>query len=166
MREFLRPSEDGEYEEYYVPVMAACAGIGEAVFNDWQEWVLRGHHGEKEENIQPFKWRGLGKYGGHTKLYSLAKKQNASWTSFLPDNLRFGAVGTAVGYTEFDPTFDLDEYFSNTETKPTMTAEVIELEPLPDTQGCQAWAFKKSSDDAVKERANDVRSQRDPQRST
>ena len=26
---FLRPSEDGEYESYYVPVMAACAGIGD-----------------------------------------------------------------------------------------------------------------------------------------
>ena len=157
LREFLRPSEDGEYEEYYVPVMAACAGIGQAVFDDWVEWVLRGHHGEKDENVQAFKWRGLGKYGGHTKLYSLAKKQNASWTSFLPDHLRFGAVGTAVGYTEFDPTFDLDEYFSATEKKPTMTAEVIELEPLPDTQKVQKRGRpKKSSDDAAKERANDV----------
>ena len=29
LQEFLRPSEDGEYEDYYVPVMAACAGVGE-----------------------------------------------------------------------------------------------------------------------------------------
>ena len=39
---FLRPSEDGEYESYYVPVMAACAGVGEAIFDDWVEWVLSG----------------------------------------------------------------------------------------------------------------------------
>ena len=65
--------------------MAACAGVGEALFDDWVDWVLRGHHGEKHENIQPFKWRGLGKYGGHTKLYSLAKKQDPNWTSQLPE---------------------------------------------------------------------------------
>ena len=56
-----RPSEDGEYEDYYLPVMAACAGVGKALFDDWVDWVLRGHHGEKPENIKPFKWRGLGK---------------------------------------------------------------------------------------------------------
>ena len=39
---FLRPSDDGEYESYYVPVMAACAGIGEAVFDHWVTWVLKG----------------------------------------------------------------------------------------------------------------------------
>ena len=103
LENFLRPSEDGEYETYYVPVLAACAGIGEAVFDDWVDWVLRGHHGEKDENIKPFKWRGLGNYSGHTTLYSLAKKQDPSWTSFLPSELRFGAVGSAVGYTEHDP---------------------------------------------------------------
>ena len=41
LREFLRPSDDDEYEAYYVPVMAACAGIGEMVFDDWVEWVLK-----------------------------------------------------------------------------------------------------------------------------
>ena len=50
------------------------------LFDDWVDWVLRGHHGEKEENIQPFKWSGLGNYGGHTTLYSLAKKQDPNWT--------------------------------------------------------------------------------------
>ena len=70
-------SDDDEYESYYVPVMAACAGVGHVLFDNWVEWVLRGHHGHKEENIRPFKWRGLGKYAGHTKLYSLAKKQRS-----------------------------------------------------------------------------------------
>ena len=76
LQSFLRPSEDGEYEDYYLPVMAACAGVGSVLFDDWVDWVLRGHHGEKNENIQPFKWRGLGNYSGHTTLYSLAKKQD------------------------------------------------------------------------------------------
>ena len=64
LKSFLRPSEDGEYEDYYLPVMAACAGVGSVLFDDWVDWVLRGHHGEKSENIQPFKWRGLGNYSG------------------------------------------------------------------------------------------------------
>ena len=73
LENFLRPSEDGEYESYYVPVMAGCAGVGEPLFDSWVEWVLKGHHGEKPENIEPFKWRGLGSFSGHTTLYSLAK---------------------------------------------------------------------------------------------
>ena len=40
LREFLEPSEDGEYESYFVPVMAACAGVGHALFDDWVDWVL------------------------------------------------------------------------------------------------------------------------------
>ena len=104
-----RTSSDDEYESYYVPVMAACAGVGHVLFDDWVDWVLRGHHGHKEENIRPFKWKGLGKYAGHTKLYSLAKKQDPNWTSKLPRDLRFGAAGGAVGYTETDPLVSFDE---------------------------------------------------------
>ena len=84
LREFLEPTNDDEYESYYVPVMAACAGVGGVLFDDWVDWVIRGHHGHKEENTRPFKWKGLGKYAGHTKLYSLAKKQDANWTRHLP----------------------------------------------------------------------------------
>jgi len=155
LREFLRPSEDGEYESYYVPVMAACAGIGGDVFDDWVEWVLKGHHGEKEENIRPFKWRGLGNYAGHTTLYSLAKKQDPNWTRSLPDNLRFGAVGGASGYTEFDPLPELDNVLDTYTEKPM--GEVVELEPLPDaSQAKRRGRPKKSSDDAAKERSDDV----------
>ena len=155
LESFLRPSEDGEYESYYVPVLAACAGIGGAVFDSWVTWVLKGHHGEKDENIQPFKWRGLGNYAGHTTLYSLAKKQDPNWTKSLPDHLKFGAVGGAVGYTEFDPLPQLDVVLDTYTEKPM--GNVIELEPLPDTTSVKkAGRPKKSSDDAAKERASDV----------
>ena len=152
---FLRPSEDGEYESYYVPVMAACAGVGEPVFDNWVEWVLRGHHGEKPENTAAFKWRGLGSYSGHTTLYSLAKKQDPDWTRKLPSNLRFGAAGSAAGYTEFDPMPDLDELIHT--FKGEKMGDVIEMEPLPDTQQVKRRGRpKKSSDDMAKERESDV----------
>ena len=155
LNSFLRPSEDGEYESYYVPVMAACAGIGEAIFDDWVEWVLKGHHGEKPENIEPFKWRGLGSFSGHTTIYSLAKKQDPDWTKKLPSNLRFGAAGGASGYTEFDPLPDLDELINT--FKGEKMGEVVELEPLPDSQAVKKRGRpKKSSDDMAKERENDV----------
>ena len=152
---FLRPSDDGEYESYYVPVMAACAGIGEAVFDHWVTWVLKGHHGDKPENILPFKWRGLGNYAGHTTLYSLAKKQDPDWTQKLPDDLRFRAAGTAAGYTEVDPLMSFDDVISHN-TEPM--DNVIELEPLPDAQQAKRRGRpKKNSNDAAKEREEDVR---------
>ena len=149
---FLVPSEDGEYESYYVPVMAACAGVGGAIFDNWVDWVLRGHHGEKPENTKPFKWRGLGKHSGPAKLYSLAKKQDSNWTSQLPPEFRFGAVGTAVGYTEFDGLPNFDDIINSIE-KPMDP----EFEPIPDTsQAKKSGRPKKSSSDAAKERENDV----------
>ena len=153
---FLRPSEDGEYESYYVPVLAACAGIGQGVFDAWVTWVLKGHHGEKPENILPFKWRGLGSYSGYTSLYAMAKRQDSSWTSKLPSELRFRAAGSAAGYTETDPLVSFDEII-NTNT-PQMN-NVIELEPLPDQQLApkRRGRPKKSNDDAAKEREEDVR---------
>ena len=155
LQSFLRPSEDGEYEDYYVPVMAGCAGVGSVLFDDWVEWVLRGHHGEKSENIQPFKWRGLGNYSGHTTLYSLAKKQDPNWTSQLPSHLRFGAAGSAAGYTEFDPLVSFDDILTTALKKPM--DNVIPLEPLPDTtQVKKKGRPKKSDDDMAKQRENDV----------
>ena len=160
LSDFLRPSEDGEYEDYYLPVMAACAGVGKAIFDDWVDWVLRGHHGEKDENTKPFKWRGLGNYAGHTTLYSLAKKQDAGWTKSLPSHLRFGAVGTAVGYTEFDPMPDFGTYITQRKENTMQGADDIQQEPLPDQSQAvttKRGRPKKSSDDAAKERADDVR---------
>ena len=132
LREFLDPSEDGEYESYFVPVMAACAGVGQAIFDDWVDWVLRGHHGEKPENSQPFKWRGLGNFAGHTSLYAMAKKQDRGWTSKLPRALVFGAVGSAVGYTECDPQPDFHEVIIAAGASNNTETNMIEPEPLPD----------------------------------
>jgi predicted P-loop ATPase len=158
LENFLRPSEDDEYESYYVPVMAACAGIGEGVFDSWVTWVLKGHHGEKQENIQPFKWRGLGNFAGHTSLYALAKKQDYSWTSKLPSNLRFGAVGTAVGYTEVDPQPDFEDVIMSSVGKQIKETNMIEPEPLPDVSVAKTRGRpKKSSSDQAKEREEDVR---------
>ena len=158
LENFLRPSEDGEYEYYYVPVMAACAAIGQPLFDSWVTWVLKGHHGEKDENIQPFKWRGLSHPNPVTKLYSLAKRQDPSWTSALPDHLRFGAAGGAVGYTEHDPMPSFDEIISQAKGE----SMDIEMEPLPDTQVPKKRGRpKKSNDDAAKEREADVRKVKD-----
>ena len=159
LREFLRPSEDGEYESYYMPVMAGCAGVGSVLFDDWVDWVLRGHHGEKDENIRPFKWRGLGKYAGYTTLYSLAKKQDANWTKRLPAHLRFGAAGNAAGYSEFDPVPDFGQYIQQIKGGHMFEdVDAVAPEPLPDaTQAVKKGRPKKSQDDAAKERAGDVR---------
>ncbi len=153
LRNFLTPSEDGEYETRYVPVMAACAAIGQPVFDDWVDWVLRGHHGEKNENIQPFKWRGLGNHSGPAKLYSLAKRQSSNWSSQLPPELRFGAVGSAVGYIEFDALPNFDDVINNLEVKLDP-----EFEPVPDASQAKRTKGrpKRSSSDAAKEREGDV----------
>ena len=155
LENFLRPSEDGEYESYYVPVLAACAGVGQSLFDSWVAWVLKGHHGEKRENILPFKWKGLGNYSGHTTLYAMAKKQDASWTSKLPSKLRFRAAGSAAGYTETDPLVSFDDVISHNETSMDNDYQV---EPLPDTEVApkRRGRPKKSNDDAAKERENDV----------
>jgi len=154
LRNFLVPSEDGEYETRYVPVMAACAAIGQPVFDDWVDWVLRGHHGEKRENIQPFKWRGLGNHSGPAKLYSLAKRQSSSWSSQLPPELRFGAVGSAVGYIEFDALPNFDDVINNLEVKLDP-----EFEPIPDASQAKRTKGrpKRSGSDAAKEREDDVK---------
>ncbi|OUV25087.1 MAG: hypothetical protein CBC48_16825 [bacterium TMED88] len=153
LKNFLIPSEDGEYETRYVPVMAACAAIGQPLFDDWVDWVLRGHHGEKHENIQPFKWRGLGNHSGPAKLYSLAKRQSSNWASQLPPELRFGAVGSAVGYIEFDALPTFDEVINNLEVKMDP-----EFEPVPDASQAKRTKGrpKRSGSDAAKEREGDV----------
>ena len=153
LKNFLLPSEDEEYESRYVPVMAACAAIGQPVFDAWVDWVLRGHHGEKPENIQPFKWRGLGNHSGPAKLYSLAKRQNSNWASQLPPELRFGAVGSAVGYIEFDALPNFDDVINNLEVKLDP-----EFEPVPDASQAKRTKGrpKRSGSDAAKEREGDV----------
>ena len=163
LKNFLRPTDDGEYNSYYLPVMAACAGVGGELFDAWVDWVLRGHHGSKEENTAAWKWRGLGNFAGHTTLYSLCKKQDPNWTKLLPSELKFGAVGTAAGYTEFDELPDFDNVINTLKpmTKKNTAPENFELpEPLPDmgtpTAKKTRGRPKKSSDDLAKERESDV----------
>lgn len=102
LRNFLRPSEDGEYEDYYLPVTAACASVGQEIFDDWVDWVLRGHHGEKPSNSKAFKWRGLNKSSALT-LYKLAKEQDPNWYSKLPAEFKSQSLKRGKGYQEVDP---------------------------------------------------------------
>lgn len=90
LRHFLDVSEDGEYNDVYVPVLAACAAIGEPVVNAWIDWVSRGHHGDKPENMDPrLKWAGLGQRSGPSSLFAMAKRQDESWAKRLPPKLRY-----------------------------------------------------------------------------
>ena len=67
---------------------------------------LRGHHGDtKKKTFSHLNGEVSVRYAGHTKLYSLAKKQDSNWTSLsCLLNLRFGAARwSRKGYTETDP---------------------------------------------------------------
>ena len=100
LENFLEPSSDGEYESYFTPVMAACASVGEQLWDAWLTWVDRGHHGQKEANRQPSKWQGLGTH--FSKLYSLAKKQDPGWKNKLPKELQYVSPGAQKGYAAAD----------------------------------------------------------------
>ena len=163
LENLLRPSDDGEYESYYVPVMAACAGVGQELFDSWVQWVLKGHHGSKPENTKAFKWKGLGQYAGHTTLYSFAKKQDPNWTKQLPEHLKFTSTGAAAGYSEVDPVIQLDDIL---ETQPLMNQpdNVVDFpEPLPDasTASKKRGRPKKGSNDLAAEREGDVKKVKD-----
>ena len=87
---FIEPSEDDEYNLTYLPVTAACAAIGSQIENAWVNWVSRGHHGNKPENMDArVKWNGLGERSGPSKLFAIAKQQDPNWTRALPQELRF-----------------------------------------------------------------------------
>ncbi len=89
---FIPPSDDGEYNEVYVPVTAACAAIGSAIVDAWVDWVSRGHHGEKQSNMNAnLKWRGLGQQSGPASLYAMAKRLDAQWLQRLPSELSFSS---------------------------------------------------------------------------
>ena len=93
LKYFLEVSEDGEYNEVYVPVLAACAAIGEPVVDAWVDWVSRGHHGDKAENMNPrIKWANLGQRSGPSSLFAMAKRQDPDWSKKLPPKLRYKRV--------------------------------------------------------------------------
>jgi hypothetical protein len=90
LQNFIPPSEDGEYNEVYVRVTAACASIGDTMIAVWQDWVARGHHGETPANLDPQrKWRGLGDRSGPSSLFAMAKRLDPNWKLALPSELRF-----------------------------------------------------------------------------
>ena len=89
--------------------MAACAGIGGDVFDDWVEWVLKGHHGEKPENICHSSGVVLADTQDTRPCMALPKRQDRPGLRQLPDHLRFGAVGTAVVTASSDPVIDFDQ---------------------------------------------------------
>ena len=156
---FLRPSDDGEYESYFVPVMAACAGVGGDLWEPWVHWVRQGHHGTKPENVRPSKWKGLGNHAGHTTLYRLAKEQNADWTKKLPAHLSFSSTGNAAGYSEVDPVVDLDATIDKS-TLMNQPSNIVDFpEPLPDSASApkKRGRPKKSNSDQAAERENDVK---------
>ena len=158
LKNFLNPSEDGEYETVYLPVMAACASIGEPIFDVWVEWVLKGHHGQKQENTKAFKWKGLGTQSGHTKLYRMAKDQDANWASCLPSHLAFSSK-VDKSYTHVDPDIDYSNLSSQElaqiGSKPT---EQAAAEPLPDVSKVdrKRGRPKKTDDNLAAERVNDI----------
>ena len=154
LRHFLHPSSDGEYETVYLPVMAACASIGEPIFDAWVDWVLQGHHGHKEENTKPFKWRGLGTRSGHTKLYAMAKAQDAAWTTHLPSQLGFQSK-VDVAYADVDP---LPDYTKAGEQSLGTTPTEEEMpEPMPDTSRVERRRGRprRTADDLSREKVQD-----------
>lgn len=104
LENFLRPSEDGEYETYYTPVMAACSSVGERLAESWVCWVDKGHHGRKEANRSTNKWRGLGTH--FAKLYKLAKEQDPDWKQKLPKDLQWSSQSAQKGYAASEPAPD------------------------------------------------------------
>lgn len=158
---FIHVTEDGEYEDGsnprrsgYVQVLAACAGIGEGIFNNWVDWVSRGHHGHKPANMMPFKWKGIGKFGGHKRLYGIAKKQDANWKLLMPTELQFRAEGSASGYSQCDP----EPIFTNTDNSPKPMDFNDNAEPTPDVELApkRRGRPKKTASDAAAERDQDV----------
>ncbi|EHA63798.1 hypothetical protein [Synechococcus sp. WH 8016] len=89
LENFLRPTEEGEYNSFYLPITAACASIGDQMVDAWRHWVSKGHHGSKPANLDPsLKWNGL-TCGGPATIFKHAKMQDNRWSSFLPEALSF-----------------------------------------------------------------------------
>ena len=85
----IPPSQDGEYNEVYIPVTAACAAIGDDMIGPWQEWVSRGHHGSNPSNLDhQRKWRGLGDRSGPGVIFGMAKRIDINWRRLFPIELQ------------------------------------------------------------------------------
>ena len=102
----LRPSEDGEYNEFFWPITKACAHIGPAVLDAWSAWVARGHHAAKPVNLDHnVKWSGVPCDGSVAKLFYYFNVEMPNWKQLLPAHLKFKAKAK-IGYSEAEPSPD------------------------------------------------------------
>ena len=92
----LRPSQDNEYNSYWQIVLnAAAATSDEAVFQAFLQWHRRGHHINKNRNVEKRLQKAgtrLTPAGGAHKLLSFAKEQHGDeWWLQMPKDLWYGA---------------------------------------------------------------------------
>ena len=161
---FLRPSSDGEYVDYFTRVMAACASIGDEVWDEWLIWVDKGHHGHKEANRQRSKWDGLGKSSHFKALYSLAKEQDLNWSKKLPKELQWSKLNFSLSVGE--PIPDLtkvesamgDSNFIKTPVN-TVVAEVtddVDVDNMPGAPKKRRGRPAKTEEEKVDEEVQNV----------
>ena len=128
--------------------MAACAGIGSVLFDDWVDWVLKVITERKVKTFNPLS--GVVSVTIPATLPSLLK-QDPNWTSSLPSNLRLRLDRLLVYRVR--STSDFDDVLTVALEKPM--DNVIEFEPLPDASQVNVQP-KKSDDDMAKQREQDV----------
>ena len=160
LRHILHPSEDGEYSTKYVRVLTAVASIGHEIEEAWVDWVSRGHHGSKPQNLSTSKWEGLS-VGTFATLYAMAKEQDPDWKQQLPEHLRSFDTGTttgdAKGYMKAaaDPCPD----FSGLSQAGNDAVVAVDPQPVapPADTSSKRGRPKKSNDDYAQQRNDDVR---------
>ena len=107
LRQFLRPSEDGEFNEYYIHVTGACGRIGAGIEDAWVDWVDSGHHGLKQHNRDPNRLLSFEGGAGHLSLFSIAKEQDPQWQRRLPLHLAFSIEKAYSEEPMQDPSWNL-----------------------------------------------------------
>jgi DNA polymerase III delta prime subunit len=96
----LRPSGDGEFNDYWAPLLNAAAATGsEQVRTAFFDWHHRGHHSKSQRGVE----KRFDKAGtkitagqGAGQILAAAKAQHGSdWWRQLPEHLWFGGGGQA-----------------------------------------------------------------------
>ena len=114
----LRPSEDGEYESFYWPILKGCGHIGPVIYDDLMQWALRGWHGspdnKKAQSHLDFnrKLQSVKCDGSVAKLFHYFKEFiGPDWKKGLPEHLK-DKYKPKIGYSEAEPSPD----FGNSES--------------------------------------------------
>jgi DNA polymerase III delta prime subunit len=98
LQHLLRPSGDGEFNDYWAPLLNAAAATGsEQVRQAFFDWHHRGHHGKSQRGVE----KRFDKAGtkitagqGAGQILAAAKQQHGSdWWRQLPEHLWFGGGG-------------------------------------------------------------------------